>query len=340
MHAHGHRIKMLFADITLLSLSLIAFSLFHHVIPNSGGKPLMSIVSINAATTAAPTDNAPLVFVSVPSITAAGEAVPSAEPAPTPVIKTGDFSNVFPSGDTGVNALKSYQSEDLKISVTMHQENGVTYFVADVWCRNISSFRTAFAKGEYGRSIHQNTVDMAANNNAVIAISGDYYGFHDQGIVIRNGALYRDTADGKSDVCVLYSDGTIQTYGANEFSIDEAINRGAYQAWCFGPRLLKNGQTMEKDAFNSSVKKKNPRCAIGYYEPGHYCLVTVDGRRAGYSDGMSLEEMSVMFFNLGCKEAYNLDGGQTAMMVFQSELVNQPYKGGRECSDIVYFGEV
>ena len=175
---------------------------------------------------------------------------------------------------------------------------------------------------------------MTADNNALLAVTGDYYGARAKGIVIRNGKLYRDTSF--ADICVLFADGVMETYTKTEFSIDSAMERRAYQAWSFGPRLLDNGKPIEE--FTDSVKRKNPRCAIGYYEPGHYCLVVVDGRQPGYSVGMTLAELSRLFFDLGCKTAYNLDGGQTAMMIFEGKPVNQAYNGGRQCSDIIYFG--
>ena len=47
--------------------------------------------------------------------------------------------------------------------------------------------------------------DMASENHAVLALSGDCYKARPEGIVIRNGSLYRDTVSG--DVCILYGDG-------------------------------------------------------------------------------------------------------------------------------------
>lgn len=92
--------------------------------------------------------------------------------------------------------------------------------------------------------------------------------------------------------------------------------------------------------FNSVLMPANPRAAIGYFEPGHYCFVLVDGRRAEtYSAGMRLEALSQLFYDLGCKQAYNLDGGQSAVMVFDGKVVNQPVGGGRPVSDIVYITE-
>jgi exopolysaccharide biosynthesis protein len=46
------------------------------------------------------------------------------------------------------------------------------------------------------------------------------------------------------------------------------------------------------DTSASKFKVKNPRSAIGYYEPGHYCFIVVDGRQNGYSDGMTLDELA------------------------------------------------
>jgi exopolysaccharide biosynthesis protein len=67
--------------------------------------------------------------------------------------------------------------------------------------------------------------------------------------------------------------------------------------------------------------------------------VLVDGRQPGYSEGLSMKQLSQLFYDLGCKVAYNLDGGQTAVMAFMGEMVNQPYNGGRDVSDIIYIAE-
>ena len=51
---------------------------------------------------------------------------------------------------------------------------------------------------------------------------------------------------------------------------------------------------------------------------------------------MTLEQLSRFMQALGCQAAYNLDGGQSAMMWFDGQIVNQPYEGGRRLMDIVY----
>lgn len=306
-------------DVLALGLALVVFSLFHHVLPRRGAAKLQ-IVSVPAQPTAA--------------VTAAATHAPALAPAPTPTPKPGDFSAAFPQGSTGEGALHSYQGDGLRIAIDRVQEDGVTYFVADVWVKDISRFQTAFAKGQFGQGYQERPKKIAEDQGAVFAITGDYYGARAKGVVIRNGVLYRDTPF--RDVCVLYADGVMETYAKEEFDLEAAIAREAYQAWSFGPRLLLDGRPIEE--FSDSIKRANPRAALGYYEPGHYCFLVADGRQPKYSKGMTLAELSAAFYALGCKEAYNLDGGQTAAMLFEGELVNQPYQGGRRVSDIIYFG--
>jgi len=261
---------------------------------------------------------------------------PTPEPTPSPTPEpaaNGDFSATFPAADTGAGALCSYQSDTVRIAIDAVRTDGVTYFVADVYVKNIDAFKTAFADGSYGRGLHEMPLKIANDNQAAFAVSGDYYGAREQGVVVRNGVLYRDVMG--DDVCILRKDGTMNVYQKSSFSSLDMLDDTVWQAWSFGPALVEDG--IACDTSSSRIKVKNPRCAIGYYEPGHYCFIVVDGRQSGYSDGMTLDELSNTFVSLGCVTAYNLDGGATAMMVFDGAVVNNPTNGGRSSSDIIYF---
>ena len=334
-HKQKFRFYPLFLrDLALVVPVLIVFALFHHVIP----RPASAMASLSTFEPLAQDG----VLTNVDPAATDGNPISSigAETSPAPEQTTsvvaaapGDFSAAFPTTDTGAGALHSYQSDGLRIAINMVQQNSITYYVADVWVKNIQTFRTAFARSQYGTGIHQEPLSIAFLNNALFAVTGDYCGARNKGVVIRNGELYRDSPNG--DVCVLYVDGAIETYHESEFRLQQVTDRGVWQAWNFGPALLDNGQAISE--FDSKIKRKNPRNSIGYYEPGHYCFITVDGRQEGYSIGMTLAELSTVYAELGCKSAYNLDGGATAEMIFQGELVNRPYNGGRESSDIICF---
>ena len=78
--------------------------------------------------------------------------------------------------------------------------------------------------------------------------------------------------------------------------------------------------------------------AIGYFEPGHYCLLLVDGRQKS-SRGMFPDEMAKVFEDLGCRAAYNLDGGHCSFMTFQDRIANHPYKPEHKVTDGIFITE-
>lgn len=310
-------------------------------------------------------------------LSAQAAPVPVLQPTPTPIptlasipVPTraplpGDIANVrFPEYDTGSDAEYSYQSDELRIAVNKVEEEGVTYYVADIWMRNINCFRTAFSSGKY-RGKREHAEKIAKDNNAILAVNGDFLG----GLVLRNGVLYRkanlrptptptpepspepdqsipaETAvpqpaekmRPQRATCVLYYDGQMITEEYDTFRSVTAMERGAWQGWQFGPTLVRNGEA----AKDVRAQGRNPRCILGYYEPGHYCIVMIDGRQKGYSIGMNFAEMIDLSLRLGLTEAYNLDGGGSAIMVFNGKIINQPSGTGdaRSLPDMVVIGD-
>lgn len=245
--------------------------------------------------------------------------------------------------DKTVTEVASYSNDQVQFTVEQKTygtgSNTVTYYTADIYVTNVSYLLTAFAEGTYGKNIKDTVLDMAAENNAILALSGDFYGNSEEGVVIRNGVLYRSDLN-DADICVLFTDGTMKTYAASEFDADAVIAAGAWQAWTFGPALLDgSGNVLSSFNTTSYLNSENPRAAIGYVEPGHYVMMVVDGRSEGYSRGVTLSELAGLLVEEGCQYAYNLDGGKSSAMVYNGAYVNQPADGGREISDIIMIGE-
>ena len=240
--------------------------------------------------------------------------------------------------DEVVVTENSYTSPDVSITVTEEHSGDITYYVADIYVRDITCFQSALARDTYGSGYRDSITDMAAMSDALLAINGDYYGNTNEGVVIRNGIIYRANAT-NCDVCVLYYDGTMEVMPGSAFSVEDAIANGAWQAWTFGPALLDtDGSVLSSFSSTNRIIAANPRTAIGYYEPGHYCMIVVDGR--GESAGITLPQLSELFYEMGCTAAYNLDGGNSSIMVWNSEVINQPSGGGRESSDALLIAEV
>ena len=252
------------------------------------------------------------------------------------------FADKF--SDTVISTDTEYRSKNISITLTKNVKGTgndiITYFVADIYLTDIKCLQSGFAKDTYGIGYSEELIEMSNRLNALLTINGDYYGTASSGIIIRNGTVYRTKAD-SSDICVLYYDGSMRTFTAENFDISQAIDDKAYQAWCFGPALLGGaGESLTEFPTSRPITVKNPRTAIGYFEPGHYCFVVVDGRDKGYSSGMTMAELSSLMSELGCMTAYNLDGGQTSQMIMNKKTVNQPYNGGRRVSDCILIKEL
>ena len=239
----------------------------------------------------------------------------------------------------------SYISENISITITTIERHETQVYVADVVLQDAAYLRTGLAGNTFGRNVSQKTSEMAEDSGAILAINGDYYGFRDHGFVMRNGYLYRDTAQYDSDHedLVIYEDGRLEIVKEAEADALELAEEGAVQIFSFGPGLVQNGEiTVDESSEVEQAMRSNPRTAIGEIETLHYAFVVSDGRTEE-SAGLTLLELAELMQELGCQTAYNLDGGGSSTMWFMGKVVNYPTSGWRvgerSVSDIVYIGE-
>jgi hypothetical protein len=97
-----------------------------------------------------------------------------------------------------------------------------------------------------------------------------------------------------------------------------------------GPLLVRDGRAIFRSNELFSIAQlvpRQPRSAIGQTRDGRLILVTVDGRRPGYSVGMTNFELALLFTRLGAWTASALDGGGSATMAFEGTLLNRPSDG-------------
>ena len=120
----------------------------------------------------------------------------------------------------------------------------------------------------------------------------------------------------------------------------EALAETIWHSFLFGPVLLDEQSKALDDFSDSNVQRVNPRSVLGYYEPGHYCFVVVDGRQTGYSRGIEIDAFAQLFADLGCVRAYNMDGGASATMTYNDAVYNKPCSGGRDLGDILLIREL
>ena len=259
---------------------------------------------------------------------------------------SGTDASPLSTGGTVTGSTYSSDGATVEISsvVTGSGDSTVTYYVADVTLTDATVLQSAFANNEFGTNIVENTSAIAEDNGAVFAINGDYYGFRDTGIVIRNGVVYRD--EGAREGLAFYRDGTVQVYDETATSADELVAAGVWNTLSFGPAILEDGEVVDgiedvevdTNVGNHSIQGDQPRTAVGVIDANHLVFVVVDGRSPGYSEGVTLPELADIFQDLGATTAYNIDGGGSSTLYFDGEVVNDPLGKGEErgTSDILY----
>ena len=268
----------------------------------------------------------------LPTATAEASTVPTAAEPPAEQATTAPIS-----ADT------EYHDDQIDIVLTTMRVENTTVYVADVQIADISLLKTALAGNTYARNLTETTSVQAANAGAILAINGDYYGAQERGYVLRNGVLYRASAQSGTDALVIGADGNFRIITEGETSADTLVREGAWQVLTFGPALINGGQvTVSSSDEVGRAMTSNPRTAIGQISEGHYLLVVSDGRTKE-STGLSLRQLAELMQSLGAQIAYNLDGGGSSTMVFQGRVVNNPTTNGRSIrersvSDIVYIG--
>jgi len=239
----------------------------------------------------------------------------------------------------------SYKDDNISVNLSETTVNNTQVYVADITLSSSDYLKTAFAQNAYGTNVTAKTSVTAADNNAILAVNGDYYGANSTGYVIRNGVVYRDTVreDSSNGDLAIYKDGSFKVVYEDQISAEQLVNDGVVNLLAFGPALVENGEiAVDTNTEVGQAMASNPRTAIGIIDENHYIIVVSDGRTSE-SEGLSLYQLAEVMKSYGAKTAYNLDGGGSSTLYFNGQVINKPTTGGnkiseRAVSDIVYIG--
>ncbi len=256
-----------------------------------------------------------------------------------------------------------YRSHDLYISLievntVLHyvgtgKDYTVQYFVYDIYVRNIENLFTVTSDPRKPAEKLIANGEKYAGGSVIATINGDYLGNKNHCLFAeRNGEILRfpDASKGEileSDACVLYYDGSVEMIKPSNYDYASIVEKKPYQIWNFGPSLLdENGSPIpefDDSSYDGNISdKRHPRSSFGYYEPGHYCFVSVDGRSQD-SEGVRLAQLSDLHAELGCTSAYNMDGGDSGQSYWKYEMIRGDEERGddqRDLYDIICIGEV
>ena len=208
-----------------------------------------------------------------------------------------------------------------------------------------SQIRRCIANNSYGSDVQLYASDMARDVNAVIALNGDFYAFRKMGVTVYGRRLYRN--EGKNlDTCFVTAAGDLLFAHRGELQSDEDTRRFIDEhdvifSLSFGPVLVENGELKSPESYGSypigEINNIYSRSGIGQLGERHYLIATL-GEQGPYNTRAQLYTFAGYLAAKGCEKAYALDGGQTAVMIFNGKTFNRvDWDSERTMSDIVYF---
>ena len=236
----------------------------------------------------------------------------------------------------------SYDDGTLSVSLWQEEAYGTKLTFAHVKCTDASQLRTALAAPFPSKTLRP--VDkIAEENNAVLAFNGDYFVYHSQGIVFRNGQQLRYQPRLHRDTLIIDENGdfTIMTNTCERVWKEwEASEHQTIQAFCFGPALIVDGveqhfKAAEKVSCGADTRAQ--RLAIGQLGPLEYLIVAAEGPEQVKGTGLIMRELVEIMVDKGCVQAYNLDGGSSVTIWFNGQRINAPETKNRAVGDIIYF---
>ena len=134
----------------------------------------------------------------------------------------------------------TYEGETIQITIDQwcyaFNRTSLRFFVANVYVDDPAQLQTAFAGEEYSKSNSEATSAIAERHDAILAVNGDYYNYKDKnGLVIRNGVLYRDEASTRDQLLIM-NDGTFVALPRGTYNAGEGqkyIDEGVVQSFTF-----------------------------------------------------------------------------------------------------------
>ena len=252
---------------------------------------------------------------------------------------SGVIATVNTSAGANVNKgdalLTVYTMDTLQVEIIRWEQPEIprVWFVSDIRFKPEaeSIHPQAYINATFpGQMIYPETLAQTAQ--LVFGINGDYYIYredkHATGNIIRNRqVLYNHTKTmsfPNMDTMALRDDGSMSVYDVQEITADELLAQGdVHDALSFGPWLVRDGRLRVWDGKNSEAVE--PRNAIGMVEPGHYKVITVEGRfnKGVGPAGVTLNMLAQMLYAQGVQQGFNLDGGNTAVLIFMGKKLNR-----------------
>ena len=280
---------------------------------------------------------------------------------PIAVIANAVFSDILPAAN--VSALdgdlfapgstpiaenfteNGYRDETIIVEMDKQRMYDSDVFIAYVKIATPSQIRTAIAGNKLSSTRTNQTSVITAAYNGIVGINGDYYSDSNRqgGHIVRQGQVLRERVSDNFDLLFIDELGDLHVFHRGKKDQTDAVaafksEHEIVNGFCFGPSLVIDGKKPEDVSQYKwfDPNSENPRAAIGQLDTLTYVLVAVNGR-TDESIGVTMDQFADIMLELGCQQAYNLDGGNSATMAFGGEVYNDKPQAERSVTDILYF---
>lgn len=236
-----------------------------------------------------------------------------------------------------------YHDDSIDVRVETFRRNDTTVMAVYVKLSDVSQFRTELA-ARYPSKQARLVATMTKRVNAVMGINGDYFVYHDQGIVYRNGKRLRFEPVKGRDTLVVDEQGDLHILPHTTQKVwNDYIEAGGtvLHSFCFGPGLVVDGEVLSdlnSVRVDNGKGKDTQRIAIGQIGHLEYLILATEGPENEGSVGFDLLEMAQLCKDMGMENAYNLDGGSSSTVSLNNRKINSLSTGKhREVGDCIWF---
>ena len=243
-----------------------------------------------------------------------------------------------------------YEDESISVRIEhiVDDENNLSWRIAYVTVKDVSQLRTGVAGKKLSSEKTASVASMAKKYNAVLAINGDYFinDTQKKSYEYRMGEKIRSLPNATKDLLLIDENGDFHIVLKNEkeaqlreISAITAEHR-VINAFTFGPALVKDGNLLTcSTPYNYNANGDEPRLAFCQAGPLSYVIVMAEGR-GGYAEGVTHQELANFIYDhVDCMQAYNLDGGNSGIMVLGDTIYKADHGTSklRDMNDCIYF---
>ena len=240
------------------------------------------------------------------------------------------------------NPIQYYCDDTILVVAWRQNINGEHCACAEIKVADASQIRRKLSMDTFGSPVEKTATALAREANAVFAINGDYYKFRGNGICVYQRQVHRAELK-TTESMYIDEEGNMLFSDRNQFESKEEVEKFVKDndilfGLSFGPVLIRDGEIQDIGGYPlGQVNENYSRSSIGQIDDLHYFCMTINYTTTNPAGGRIADSAQIMN-DFGCKNAYALDGGQTAELVMNGKMFNHVDWGNeRLVSDIIYF---